>query len=169
MYISPPAEEGFNYTIDVFHDYGMAWLESVAGSGPFFLYMRLGPDFALHGRLHLCVCVCVCETLLPRDSLLYNTCRGTQHVTGTVQRSYQWHGKRGLIILLYLQQVSQAPELARLEQEFLAYNIFTFDSCERCAILSAAVHVAILCTHVSLCSDVPICSCLNLRSKIFYV
>ena len=45
-----------------------------------------------------------------------------------VQRSYQWHGKRGLIILLCLQQArplccldlkSQAPELARLEQKFL--------------------------------------------------
>mmetsp|Transcript_64912 Transcript_64912/g.152677 ORF Transcript_64912/g.152677 Transcript_64912/m.152677 type:complete len:485 (+) Transcript_64912:28-1482(+) len=29
----------YNYTIDVFHDYGMAWLEEVAHSGPFFLYM----------------------------------------------------------------------------------------------------------------------------------
>eukprot|EP00930_Biecheleria_cincta_P026429 TRINITY_DN18630_c0_g1_i1.p1 TRINITY_DN18630_c0_g1~~TRINITY_DN18630_c0_g1_i1.p1 ORF type:complete len:498 (-),score=97.03 TRINITY_DN18630_c0_g1_i1:377-1870(-) len=30
----------YNYTIDVFHDYGMAWLESVAGGAdPFFLYL----------------------------------------------------------------------------------------------------------------------------------
>ena len=27
---------------------------------------------------------CVCETLLLRDSILCNTCRETQHVTGTV-------------------------------------------------------------------------------------
>ncbi|CAE7487032.1 Galns [Symbiodinium pilosum] len=31
--------EMYNYTIDVFHDHGMAWLEAVADSGPFFLYM----------------------------------------------------------------------------------------------------------------------------------
>ena len=70
------------------------------------------------------------------------------------------------------------PELARLEQEFLAYSIFTFDGCARCAIMSVAVHVAILCTHVSLCSDVqdvslcndvPICSCLDPRARIFDV
>ena len=30
------------------------------------------------------VCLCVCETLLPRDSFMSHTCRGTQHVTGTV-------------------------------------------------------------------------------------
>ena len=36
--------------------------------------------------LCVCVCVCVCvrETLSPRDSMLCNTCRGTQHVIGTV-------------------------------------------------------------------------------------
>lgn len=32
--------EQYNYTIDVFHEYGMAWLDTVAkGSDPFFLYM----------------------------------------------------------------------------------------------------------------------------------
>ena len=45
---------------------------------------------SLHVRVSVCmcacvrVCVCVCETLLPRDSFMCNTCRGTQHVTGTV-------------------------------------------------------------------------------------
>ena len=32
----------------------------------------------------VCVCVCVSETLLPRDSFMSDTRRGTQHVTGTV-------------------------------------------------------------------------------------
>ena len=32
----------------------------------------------------LYVFLCVWETLLPRNSMPYNTCRGTQHVTGTV-------------------------------------------------------------------------------------
>ena len=49
---------------------------------------------------------------------------------------------------------SQAPELARLEQEFFAYNICTCDGCECCAIMSVAVHVAVLCEHVCLCRDV---------------
>lgn len=32
--------ESYNYTIDVFHNYGMAWLEKVAGGDdPFFLYL----------------------------------------------------------------------------------------------------------------------------------
>lgn len=32
--------ERYNYTIDVFHEYGMSWLESVAqGPAPFFLYL----------------------------------------------------------------------------------------------------------------------------------
>ena len=44
--------------------------------------------------------------------------------------------------------------------------------------MSVVVHVAILCTHVSLCSDVQhvtlcsdvsICSCLDLSAKIFDV
>eukprot|EP00928_Gymnodinium_smaydae_P049917 TRINITY_DN33528_c0_g1_i1.p1 TRINITY_DN33528_c0_g1~~TRINITY_DN33528_c0_g1_i1.p1 ORF type:complete len:506 (+),score=36.65 TRINITY_DN33528_c0_g1_i1:42-1520(+) len=36
--MSDPAS--YNYTIDVFHDFGMSWLESVAPSGePFFLYL----------------------------------------------------------------------------------------------------------------------------------
>ena len=45
-----------------------------------------------------------------------------------------------------------------------------------CAIMSVTVHVAVLCKHVSLCSDVQhvslcsdvtICSCTNLTAKIF--
>ena len=88
--------------------------------------------------VRVCACVCVCERDPATTRLLYEP-----HMQGDtachwdcVQRSYQWHGKRGLIILLYLQQVktrlakSQAPEMARLEQEFFAYNICTSDGCE---------------------------------------
>ena len=34
--------------------------------------------------VYMVVFLCVCETLLLRDSILCNTSRGTQHVTGTV-------------------------------------------------------------------------------------
>ena len=38
----------------------------------------------VRARFFFFLCVCVGETLLPRDSFVCNTCRGTQHVTGTV-------------------------------------------------------------------------------------
>ena len=82
----------------------------------------------------------VCETLLLRDSILCNTCRGTQRVTGTVSneatsgmgredRSSSWTCNRSGPCADQIGK-SQAPELAGLEQEFCAYNICTSDGCE---------------------------------------